>query len=142
MGRRKAPERSTFKAWQPADYYRCKYLPPPSECCPTHQKVRSFANFSLKPSRTRSLSFIYPSYVRPYSLNSLRFGWFWECPNGDGCQYRHALPPGFVLKSQKKAADEAAKANTISLEDFLEVEVKSYILYTIGRSLIRLSDTN
>ncbi|EEB90926.1 hypothetical protein MPER_10804, partial [Moniliophthora perniciosa FA553] len=50
------------------------------------------------------------------------FGWFWECPNGDNCQYRHALPPGFVLKSQKKAADEAAKANTISLEDFLEVE--------------------
>ena len=27
-----------------------------------------------------------------------------------------------MLKSQKKAAEEAAKANTISLEDFLEVE--------------------
>jgi len=27
-----------------------------------------------------------------------------------------------VLKSQKKAAEEAAKANTISLEEFLEVE--------------------
>jgi hypothetical protein len=39
--------------------------------------------------------------------------------------YRHALPPGFVLKSQKKALDEAAKANTISLEEFLEVEVRS-----------------
>lgn len=38
--------------------------------------------------------------------------------------YRHALPPGFVLKSQKKAADEAAKANVISLEEFLEVEVR------------------
>ena len=37
--------------------------------------------------------------------------------------YRHALPPGFVLKSQKKAMDEAAKANVISLEEFLEVEV-------------------
>lgn len=36
--------------------------------------------------------------------------------------YRHALPPGFVLKSQKKAAEDAAKANTISLEDFLETE--------------------
>ncbi|KAI5117376.1 hypothetical protein M0805_004366 [Coniferiporia weirii] len=51
-----------------------------------------------------------------------KFGWFWECPNGEKCQYRHALPPGFVLKSQKKAAEEAAKANTISLEEFLEVE--------------------
>lgn len=54
-----------------------------------------------------------------------RFGWFWECPNGgEKCQYRHALPPGFVLKSQRKAAEEAAKANEISLEDFLEVEVR------------------
>ena len=37
--------------------------------------------------------------------------------------YRHALPPGFVLRSEKKAMEEAAKANTISLEEFLEVEV-------------------
>ena len=28
-----------------------------------------------------------------------------ECPNGgDSCKYRHALPPGFVLKSQMKKA--------------------------------------
>jgi hypothetical protein len=53
-----------------------------------------------------------------------RFGWFWQCPNGELCQYRHALPPGFVLKSQKKAMEEAEKANTISLEEFLEVEVR------------------
>jgi hypothetical protein len=39
--------------------------------------------------------------------------------------YRHALPPGFVLKSEKKAIEEAAKANTISLEEFLEVEVST-----------------
>ncbi|PPQ64197.1 hypothetical protein CVT24_008615 [Panaeolus cyanescens] len=56
------------------------------------------------------------------AIESQKFGWFWECPNGENCQYRHALPPGFVLKSQKKAAEDAAKANTISLEDFLEVE--------------------
>jgi hypothetical protein len=42
---------------------------------------------------------------------------------GNDCMYRHALPPGFVLKSQKKAMEEAAKANEISLEEFLEVEV-------------------
>lgn len=51
-----------------------------------------------------------------------KFGWFWQCPNGELCQYRHALPPGFVLKSQKKALEEAERANTISLEEFLEVE--------------------
>jgi hypothetical protein len=52
-----------------------------------------------------------------------RYGWFWECPNGDQCHYRHALPQGFMLKSQRKAAEDAAKANTISIEEFLEVEV-------------------
>ncbi|KAI0925683.1 hypothetical protein AcW1_008057 [Taiwanofungus camphoratus] len=56
------------------------------------------------------------------AIETEKFGWFWECPNGENCQYRHALPPGFVLKSQKKAAEDAEKANTISLEEFLEVE--------------------
>lgn len=56
------------------------------------------------------------------AIETMKFGWFWECPNGEQCQYRHALPPGFVLKSQKKAAEDAAKANAISLEEFLEVE--------------------
>ncbi|KAF8657557.1 hypothetical protein AX16_002194 [Volvariella volvacea WC 439] len=56
------------------------------------------------------------------AIETQKFGWFWECPNGTECQYRHALPPGFVLKSQKKAAEDAAKANSISLEEFLEVE--------------------
>ncbi|KAF8635705.1 hypothetical protein AX15_000329 [Amanita polypyramis BW_CC] len=56
------------------------------------------------------------------AIEDSKFGWFWECPSGESCQYRHALPPGFVLKSQKKSAEDAAKANTISLEEFLEVE--------------------
>jgi len=51
-----------------------------------------------------------------------KYGWFWECPNGETCQYRHALPPGFILDSQKKAKEAAAKANTITLEEFIEVE--------------------
>jgi len=56
------------------------------------------------------------------AVETQKFGWFWQCPNGELCQYRHALPPGFVLRSQKKAMEEAEKANTISLEEFLEVE--------------------
>jgi hypothetical protein len=68
------------------------------------------------------------------SISSVnRFGWFWECPNGEQCQYRHALPPGFVLKSQKKALEDAEKANQISLEEFLEVEVR---LGTFGRHIL------
>jgi len=56
------------------------------------------------------------------AIEAQKFGWFWQCPNGEACMYRHALPPGFVLKSQKKALEDAEKANTISLEEFLEVE--------------------
>lgn len=50
-----------------------------------------------------------------------KYGWFWECPNGgEKCMYKHRLPPGFVLQSQKREKEEAEKANEISLEEFLE----------------------
>jgi hypothetical protein len=47
--------------------------------------------------------------------------------------YRHRLPPGFVLKSDKKKAEEDAKKEKISLEDFLEVEVSPLTLYNHER---------
>jgi len=52
-------------------------------------------------------------------------------PSGDKCMYRHALPPGFVLKSDKKAAEDAAKKQQISLEEFLEVEVGVLLPYVL-----------
>jgi len=36
------------------------------------------------------------------AIEEQKFGWFWECPAGDKCPYRHALPPGFVLKKRKR----------------------------------------
>lgn len=31
-------------------------------------------------------------------MESSKYGWFWECPNGGKkCHYRHALPPGTAL---------------------------------------------
>lgn len=70
------------------------------------------------------------------NIRICRFGWFWECPSGgEKCQYRHALPPGFVLKAQRKAEAEAAKANVISIEEFLEVEVSLKILI-LGDDLV------
>lgn len=54
------------------------------------------------------------------AVETQKYGWFWICPNGgDNCQYRHSLPPGFVLKSKEKKKDETEK---ISLEEFLEAE--------------------
>ena len=65
----------------------------------------------LHPShRDREVSWQALSRLRRRADFSWRFGWFWECPNGDNCQYRHALPPGFMLKSQRKALEEAEKA--------------------------------
>ena len=57
------------------------------------------------------------------AIENKKYGWFWECPNGgDSCKYRHALPPGFVLKSQMKKAAEAEATDQITLEEFLETE--------------------
>ncbi|KAJ2882155.1 Translation machinery-associated protein 46, partial [Coemansia aciculifera] len=54
------------------------------------------------------------------AIESRKYGWFWECPNGgDKCKYKHALPPGFVLKKDKKKDTETTE---ISLEEFLETE--------------------
>ncbi|XP_059822796.1 zinc finger CCCH domain-containing protein 15 [Hypanus sabinus] len=53
------------------------------------------------------------------AIENNKYGWFWICPGGgDSCMYRHALPPGFVLKkNQKKEIQEE-----ISLEDLIETE--------------------
>jgi hypothetical protein len=48
------------------------------------------------------------------------YGWFWSCPNGGKCIYRHALPPGFVLK---KKQDKNQEKEEISIEEFIETEV-------------------
>lgn len=59
------------------------------------------------------------------AIEQRKYGWFWECPNGgDKCKYRHALPPGFVLRSDTSATSKAKDDadHTISLEEFLETE--------------------
>mmetsp|Transcript_11321 Transcript_11321/g.30604 ORF Transcript_11321/g.30604 Transcript_11321/m.30604 type:complete len:482 (-) Transcript_11321:166-1611(-) len=51
-----------------------------------------------------------------------QYGWVWVCPNGgDKCQYRHALPPGFKLKSELEAERLlAADVEEERLEDQIE----------------------
>ncbi|KAJ0005277.1 hypothetical protein NQD34_011491 [Periophthalmus magnuspinnatus] len=54
------------------------------------------------------------------AIESNNYGWFWVCPKGgDTCMYRHALPPGFVLKKDKKKEE---KEEEISLEELIEKE--------------------
>lgn len=52
-------------------------------------------------------------------MEKSKYGWFWECPNGEKCIYRHALPPGYILKRDKKKED---KPTEISLVDLIEKE--------------------
>lgn len=56
------------------------------------------------------------------AVEDRKYGWFWNCPNGESCKYRHALPPGFVLKEQqKKKSDEPVQ----TLEEWIEEAVSS-----------------
>ncbi|KAH8394709.1 hypothetical protein KR222_002241 [Zaprionus bogoriensis] len=53
------------------------------------------------------------------AVEKSKYGWFWECPNGEKCIYRHALPAGYVLKRDKKKEE---KPTEISLVDLIEKE--------------------
>ncbi|XP_010748059.3 zinc finger CCCH domain-containing protein 15 [Larimichthys crocea] len=54
------------------------------------------------------------------AIENNKYGWFWVCPGGGAdCMYRHALPPGFVLKKDKKKEE---KEEEISLEELIENE--------------------
>ncbi|WVW81738.1 hypothetical protein I302_103734 [Kwoniella bestiolae CBS 10118] len=84
------------------------------------EKLRNVVDQNEK-KQTNATDIVCKYFIQ--AIEDKKYGWFWECPNGgDKCMYRHALPPGFVLKADKKAAEEAAKKDKISLEEFLEVE--------------------
>ena len=84
--------------------------------------VQSKADQQNKPTEIVCKHFI-------QAIEEERYGWFWDCPNGGlECKYRHALPPGFVLKKreteeERKKRMQHEKDNEITLEDFLETEV-------------------
>jgi len=41
------------------------------------------------------------------AVESNKYGWFWKCPNGDDCIYRHCLPEGYILKTEEEKRLEA-----------------------------------
>eukprot|EP00727_Mastigamoeba_balamuthi_P012516 m51a1_g7888 putative zinc finger CCCH domain-containing protein (413) ;mRNA; r:75373-76807 len=56
------------------------------------------------------------------ALDTRKYGWFWECPNGDKCQYVHALPPGFVLKPREVKTAPDPYEDLPGIEDEIEKE--------------------
>ena len=65
---------------------------------------------------------VFTCYSQKKLIHFHRYGWFWECPKGAKCMYRHALPEGYVLKRDLKKLKEEGKDNKISLEDLIEKE--------------------
>lgn len=57
------------------------------------------------------------------AIEKKQYGWFWECPDSAGdnnCKYRHALPEGYVFKSDKKKGDANEEEDQATLEQRLE----------------------
>ncbi|KAI8618844.1 hypothetical protein BC830DRAFT_1061015 [Chytriomyces sp. MP71] len=75
------------------------------------------------------------------AIEARKYGWFWECPNGNKtCKYRHALPPGYVLKKKETEAERREreaneKENAITIEDFLDTE-----RHNLGPNLTPITD--
>ncbi|XP_031620563.1 zinc finger CCCH domain-containing protein 15 homolog [Contarinia nasturtii] len=67
------------------------------------------------------------------AVEKSKYGWFWECPNGEKCIYRHALPSGYILKKDKKKMDEQKKPD-LSLVDLIERERNA-----LGSSLTKVT---
>lgn len=64
------------------------------------------------------------SIICKHFLNAVEgsmYGWFWACPTGEKCIYKHALPPGYILKRDMKKDDEDDE-NKVSLEEHIENE--------------------
>ncbi|XP_034810513.1 zinc finger CCCH domain-containing protein 15 isoform X2 [Pan paniscus] len=72
------------------------------------------------------------------AIENNKYGWFWVCPGGgDICMYRHALPPGFVLKKDKKKEE---KEDEISLEDLIEREISGREVFEFRPELVNDDD--
>ena len=57
------------------------------------------------------------------ALEDKKYGFFWKCPNGDDCKYRHSLPPGYVLKAKdEKRTQNEEDEDEISLDEKIEEE--------------------
>lgn len=39
------------------------------------------------------------------AVEKMNYGWFWKCPNGYNCKFRHCLPEGYIFKSKKKVKE-------------------------------------
>ena len=63
--------------------------------------------------------------VCKYFLDAVKkkqYGWKWECPNGDDCHYRHSLPQGYILVTNKEKQEDMTSEEYMNLEAQIDEE--------------------
>lgn len=79
--------------------------------CQCKQRVPCLPNHTTPGSEGYALPEQRLNPQPPAQHSSLALDRFWQCPGGKDCKYRHALPPGYILKSQMKELLEEEAAN-------------------------------
>ena len=59
-------------------------------------------------------------------MENKQYGWFWACPGGRACKYKHALPQGYIMRSEMQALLALERKEEKSLEEVTE-EQRSHI---------------
>ena len=50
------------------------------------------------------------------AVENSKYGWFWECPGGPKCHYKHALPPGKLTLKQTPQASVKVWGLTVMIK--------------------------
>lgn len=58
------------------------------------------------------------------AVENCLYGWFWECPNGPTCIYKHRLPPGFVFRPKIRGGEvkQEVDEDAVDIADEIEEE--------------------
>ena len=77
------------------------------------QKLDEAVNYNAKKYQaTNQTSKICKFFLE--AIEKKKYGWFWVCPNGYNCIYRHCLPPDYVFKNDKQPETEEKKDDNIA----------------------------
>jgi hypothetical protein len=76
------------------------------------QKLEEAVNYNAKKYSTphNQTSIICKFFLT--AVEKMTYGWFWKCPNGYSCKFRHALPPGFKFKPKTKPGAGGPKVDS------------------------------